>query len=121
MMPGLIAGLERPELEQRAHKMLEAVELPHRKAHRPAELSGGEQQRVAVARALFMSPAILLADEPTGNLDNKTSEIIQDLLFSLCARYDITMLLVTHDERLAEKLPKRIIMEDGSITHRGQD
>lgn len=119
MMPGLIAGLEKSALETRAQKMLEAVELPHRKAHRPGELSGGEQQRIAVARALFMAPSILLADEPTGNLDNKTSETIQDLLFSLCERYKTTMLLVTHDERLAEKLPKRIIMEDGCITHRG--
>lgn len=119
MMPGLIAGLDKSKLRARAKKMIEAVELSHRASHRPGELSGGEQQRVAVARALFMSPSILLADEPTGNLDNRTSETIQELLLSLCQRYKITMLLVTHDEKLAEKLPQRIVMEDGCIIDRG--
>lgn len=119
MMPGIIAGLEAKRLRARAEKMLEAVALPHRASHRPGELSGGEQQRVAVARALFMAPSILLADEPTGNLDNKTSETIQELLFHLCEKYKITMLLVTHDERLADRLPHRIVMEDGCIIDRG--
>ena len=119
MMPGIIAGLEASKLMSRAQRMLEAVELPHRASHRPGELSGGEQQRIAVARALFMAPSILLADEPTGNLDNKTSETIQELLFHLCEKYKITMLLVTHDDRLADKLPHRIVMEDGCIIDRG--
>ena len=115
MMPGIISGASLPELTKKARELLKAVGLPHRESHRPGELSGGEQQRIAVARALIMSPSILLADEPTGNLDNRTSETIEDLLFNLCNRYKITMLLVTHDERLAERFPKRIIMEDGHI------
>ena len=115
MMPGIIAGLPLSELTLKAKELLKAVGLPHRESHRPGELSGGEQQRIAVARALIMSPSILLADEPTGNLDNRTSETIEDLLFTLCDRYKITMLLVTHDERLAKRFPKRIIMEDGHI------
>lgn len=119
MMPGLIAGLERENVKSRAEQLLEAVELPHRASHRPGELSGGEQQRIAVARALLMTPSILLADEPTGNLDNKTSATIQELLFSLCKHYKITMLLVTHDEALAHKMPQRIVMEDGCIIDRG--
>jgi len=119
MMPGLIAGLEKQTVKSRAEQLLEAVELPHRASHRPGELSGGEQQRIAVARALLMTPAILLADEPTGNLDNKTSATIQELLFSLCQHYKITMLLVTHDEALARKMPQRIVMEDGCIIDRG--
>ena len=115
MMPGIISGASLPELTEKARELLKAVGLPHRESHRPGELSGGEQQRIAVARALTMSPSILLADEPTGNLDKSTSETIEDLLFNLCNRYKITMLLVTHDERLAERFPKRIIMEDGHI------
>jgi lipoprotein-releasing system ATP-binding protein len=119
MMPGLIAGLDKQTVKSRAEQLLEAVELPHRASHRPGELSGGEQQRIAVARALLMTPAILLADEPTGNLDNRTSATIQELLFNLCQHYKITMLLVTHDEALARKMPQRIVMEDGCIIDRG--
>ncbi len=115
MMPGLIGGLAPKLLEEKAKSLLSAVGLVERMKHRPGELSGGEQQRVAVARALVMSPPILLADEPTGNLDQKTGELIQDLLFSLCSEYKITMLLVTHDQRLAEKMPRKVVMEDGFL------
>lgn len=119
MMPGLIAGKDQKSLQEKAHELLSAVGLAKRASHRPGELSGGEQQRVAVARALIMSPTLLLADEPTGNLDVKTGELIQDLLFKLCEDYKITMLMVTHDERLAAKMPRRIIMEDGLVIDEG--
>ena len=115
MMPGLIAGKPNKALRLKAQELLQAVGLQKRIDHRPGELSGGEQQRVAVARALVMEPRVLLADEPTGNLDGKTSKLIQSLLFRLCGEYKITMLLVTHDQRLAEKMPRIITMEDGSL------
>lgn len=119
MMPGLIAGSSRPVVRQRAADMLRAVGLSHRENHRPGELSGGEQQRVAIARALLMSPPLLLADEPTGNLDQKTSMAIQELLLQLCHDHNMTMLLVTHDLELAKRLPNQIVMEDGKIFDRG--
>lgn len=115
MLPGLIAGASRPMVQQRAAKLLEAVGLKHRLDHRPGELSGGEQQRVAIARALLMAPPILLADEPTGNLDQKTSHGIQELLLHVCQENSVTMMLVTHDPDLAKRLPGRVVMEDGRV------
>lgn len=115
MLPGLIAGVAARPTRNRAQAVLESVGLSHRASHRPGELSGGEQQRVAIARALLMNPPILLTDEPTGNLDHKTSLAIQDLLIKLCERHKVTMLLVTHDLDLANRLPKKIVMEDGQI------
>jgi lipoprotein-releasing system ATP-binding protein len=115
MLPGLIAGAPRPQVEQRARLLLDAVGLGQRTEHRPGELSGGEQQRVAIARALVMAPPILLADEPTGNLDQKTSHGIQDLLLQVCTENKVTMLLVTHDPDLARRLPNQVIMEDGRV------
>ncbi len=115
MLPGLIAGLDAGELRERATKVLAAVGLSHRHQHRPGELSGGEQQRVAISRALVMEPPLLLADEPTGNLDAKTSLAVQDLLLQLCEERKMTMLLVTHDRELAKRLPQQIVMEDGII------
>lgn len=115
MMPGLISGISIKKAKERAAKILHSVRLSHRENHRPGELSGGEQQRVAIARALFMKPSILLADEPTGNLDQKTSATIQDLLLELCDKHKNTMLLVTHDQELAKKLPAKITLEDGRI------
>jgi len=119
MLPGLIAGLSKPLIKERAVKLLAAVGLARREKHRPGELSGGEQQRVTIARALLMSPPILLADEPTGNLDKHTSLAIQSLLLGLCEEHKTTMLLVTHDLELASRLPHRIVMEDGVIIDRG--
>lgn len=119
MLPGLIAGMSKPLIKERAVKMLAAVGLAHRENHRPGELSGGEQQRVTIARALLLTPPILLADEPTGNLDKHTSHAIQSLLFELCEEYKTTMLLVTHDLDLASRLPHQIVMEDGMIIDRG--
>jgi lipoprotein-releasing system ATP-binding protein len=115
MLPGLIAGMPRAVARERAASLLGSVGLGAREMHRPGELSGGEQQRVAIARALVMAPPLLLADEPTGNLDQKTSHSIQELLFELCRAHQTTMLLVTHDLDLAKRLPHQVIMEDGRI------
>lgn len=120
MMPGLIGGKPRDQVKARAHELLAKVGLAARAEHRPGELSGGEQQRVAIARALVMSPPLLLADEPTGNLDLKTSMAIQDLLIDVCEQHRMTMLLVTHDDDFAQRLPHRIFMEDGRIVSGGQ-
>jgi len=115
MLPGLIAGHRKAEIVERAARLLASVGLSKREKHRPGELSGGEQQRVAIARALVMAPPILLADEPTGNLDRKTSHQIRDLLVELCMSHRVTMMLVTHDLELARFLPARIVMEDGRV------
>ncbi len=119
MMPGIIAGLKNKVVRERAREVLSWVQLSARENHRPSELSGGEQQRVAIARALLMSPPLLLADEPTGNLDRKTSLAVQDLLLDLCTKQKITMMLVTHDQELAARLPQEIVMEDGKIIDGG--
>jgi lipoprotein-releasing system ATP-binding protein len=116
MMPGLISRQKRSEVEGRAEELLRKVGLAHRLTHRPTELSGGEQQRVAIARALLQSPALLLADEPTGNLDRKTSDEVNDVLRQLHCELDITLIIVTHNERLASSLGKIVQLEDGRIT-----
>lgn len=115
MMPGLIAGGDWNEVAQRAERLLAAVGLSERLRHRPGELSGGEQQRVAIARALLMAPPLLLADEPTGNLDRTTSLVVQDILLGIAEEQGVTMLLVTHDGELARRMAGRIVMEDGRI------
>ena len=119
MMPGLIAGGGKSAVPLRAKDLLKAVGLGQRLNHRPAELSGGEQQRVAIARALLMEPAILLADEPTGNLDLKSSEVVEELLLDLCRKNGVTMLLVTHDNELAQRLPSQVVMAEGNIAEFG--
>ncbi len=101
-----------------AASRLEAVGLADRATHYPAQLSGGEQQRVALARALSTSPKILLADEPTGNLDGKTGDIIVDLMFQLHEREGTTMVLITHDDALARKCTHQIHLEDGRVVSR---
>lgn len=118
MMPGLIAGVEKAVVREKAQVLLDAVGLANRTIHRPGEMSGGEQQRVAIARALLMDPPIILADEPTGNLDKKTSAAVEELLLELCEDNLITMLLVTHDLDLAKNFEKRVVMEDGNIVER---
>ena len=115
MMPALISGLKRGEAEERAFQKLKEVGLSQRFGHRPGELSGGEQQRVAIARALVLNPTLLLADELTGNLDAKTGEQIQELLVELNQRHHMTMIVVTHNKTLAEKMPKRFQMVDGRV------
>jgi lipoprotein-releasing system ATP-binding protein len=119
MMPGIISSFPRAALRSRAMELLEMVGLGQRANHRPSELSGGEQQRVAIARALVMSPPILVADEPTGNLDRKTSLMIQDLLLEMVRKHRMTMVLVTHDLEMAARLPRQIVMEDGLIVSGG--
>lgn len=119
IMPGLIAGLSPNALRDRAKALLTAVDLSHRLDHRPAELSGGEQQRVAIARALLMEPPILLCDEPTGNLDKKNGERVEEILMELSRRTSVTMLLVTHDAELAKRMPSQVVMEDGKIVDYG--
>ncbi len=115
MMPGLVARLPRAETIERARQLLEEVGLSHRIDHRPGEMSGGEQQRVALARALVLEPQLLLADEPTGNLDTAMSEEIHQLLFELNEKHGTTMLAVTHNAELANRMPRRVRMVDGLI------
>ncbi|KYK88167.1 lipoprotein-releasing ABC transporter ATP-binding protein LolD [Aggregatibacter actinomycetemcomitans] len=115
MMPMLIGRQNKSEAQVRAEQMLSAVGLQHRISHRPSALSGGERQRVAIARALVNNPALVLADEPTGNLDHKTTESIFELIQQLNQEKHIAFLLVTHDLSLAEKLNRRLIMQDGVL------
>jgi lipoprotein-releasing system ATP-binding protein len=115
MMPLLISGMKKDEAEKVAVGLLAEVGLAHRLTHKPGELSGGEQQRVAIARALVMSPRLLLADEPTGNLDMKSSDEIHDILAEINREKGITLIIVTHNERLAARMGKTIRMVDGRI------
>ena len=114
-MPGRIRGLPERELNERARTLLEEVGLRERLTHRPGELSGGEQQRVALARALIMNPKLVLADEPTGNLDTHTGTAMHELLFRLNAAHRTTFLVVTHSQDLAQKMPRVVHMQDGRI------
>ena len=115
MMPMLIAGGRRNDAELRAHELLSMVGMSHREEHKPEALSGGEQQRVAIARALMMHPSVVLADEPTGNLDSATREEIQRLFVELRDRTGQTFVIVTHDEALAARSDRTIHMSDGRI------
>ncbi len=115
MMPALIAGLPKKEAFRKAEELLADVGLAHRLRHKPGELSGGEQQRVAIARALVMDPEILLADEPTGNLDTETGKKIEDILVNLNTGKNITLIVVTHNKLLADRMSGRIGLRDGEI------
>ncbi|ODQ01067.1 MULTISPECIES: lipoprotein-releasing ABC transporter ATP-binding protein LolD [Salinivibrio] len=115
MMPLLINKVARKTATARATEMLNAVGVGHRLSHRPAELSGGERQRVAIARALVNDPKLVLADEPTGNLDHATALEIYDLMRSLNARHGTAFLVVTHDSELAAKLDRQVRMQDGQL------
>jgi lipoprotein-releasing system ATP-binding protein len=116
IMPLLIAGKNKKEAMEIAKKLLEEVGLEARMDHRPSELSGGQNQRVAVARALSCSPAIVLGDEPTGNLDTKTGDMIYELLRRLNKEYNQTFIVVTHNEDMASKADRVIRLVDGRIT-----
>ncbi len=115
MMPALIARVPRGDAMTMAQSMLQDVGLGERMTHRPGELSGGEQQRVAIARALALEPELLLADEPTGNLDMKTSDSIHAMLADLQVKKKLTLVIVTHNERLAAAMGTTIHLLDGKI------
>ena len=115
IIPALIAGRSRSEAEKDAMELLGIMGLQERAGHKPAELSGGENQRVAVARALINKPALILADEPSGSLDSKNKEELHKLFFELRARYGQTFLIVTHDEELARTTDRTIRMVDGMV------
>jgi lipoprotein-releasing system ATP-binding protein len=115
MMPRLIGGAELAEAEARARTLLVSVGLGERLTHKPAQLSGGEQQRVAVARALANEPLVLLADEPSGNLDDHTSERLHEVLFEIRDERRVSMVLVTHDMALAERADRILLLEEGVL------
>lgn len=113
LIPMEILGLS--NVRERANELLEQVDLTNRGHHYPAELSGGEQQRIAIARAFANSPKILLADEPTGNLDSRNGQHIFDLMKDLHARNHVTLVLVTHDPALAARAQRQVILADGKV------
>ncbi len=115
MMPALISGLKHNQAKKQAELLLGQTGLAHRFQHKPGQLSGGEQQRVAIARALVLKPKLLIADEPTGNLDSKTSDEIYTLLDRLHAEHELTMVLVTHNMELAQRMDKTLCISDGSV------
>lgn len=115
MMPALIAGMTKQQAQPPAQELLAAVELDQREDHRVSELSGGEQQRTALARALIMKPTLLLADEPTGNLDSRAGRLVFDLLQNLCRQRSLAVLMVTHNMALADMMDRRLTLRDGSL------
>ena len=117
MLPLIYAGVGRAERQKRAQEALETVGLGHRLDHLPTELSGGQQQRVAIARALVNNPSIILADEPTGNLDSKSGEEVMVVLQELNREGSMTVVLVTHDPTIAQHTERIIHLHDGEITH----
>lgn len=121
MIPALVGRLELGEARKRALALLERVALTHRLTHRPGELSGGEQQRVAIARALIMNPRLIFADEPTGNLDEKTSEEVHELLFELNRDLDIAFVVVTHNFALAQRMRRQLHMRGGRMDSDGDE
>jgi lipoprotein-releasing system ATP-binding protein len=115
MMPALIAGRSKTEVEEPARRLLAAVELDHRWEHRVHELSGGEQQRTALARSLIMKPELLLADEPTGNLDSRAGELVFNLLKALSSERSLAVLMVTHNRLLADQMDRCLTLVDGIL------
>jgi putative ABC transport system ATP-binding protein len=114
-LPGLLSGMPPKEARQRARALLEEVGLAHRSRHRPEQMSGGEMQRVAVARALLLEPGLVLADEPTGNLDSEASQIVIDLFRDLGRRHGATLVLATHSQEVAAASSRVVRMRDGRI------
>ncbi len=115
LIPAFIAGKNKSEAEQKAIELLTFLKLGHRLHHKPSQLSGGEQQRVAVARALMNDPPYILADEPSGNLDTNNATELHHLFFDLRKRFNKTIVIVTHNEELAEMADKKITMRDGKL------
>ena len=114
-IPGFIQGREENELKNRAEDLAEILGIRHRLEHKPSELSGGEQQRVAVARALINSPNLVFADEPSGNLDTSNARALHDLFFKLRDTFQLSFVLVTHNEELATMADRKVVMKDGRI------
>ena len=115
MMPGLIAGKSKAECTKRAEELLARLNVLARKEHKPSQLSGGEQQRIAVARALFNNPSVVLADEPSGNLDSAHAKELHQLFFDLRKELGQTFVIVTHNEELAGMADRRLVIKDGVI------
>ena len=115
MMPGLIQGMDRDELTTKARNLLDQVNLSHREEHRSGELSGGEQQRVSIARALANHPKIIYADEPTGSLDSKTSRTIIQLFDRIRRDFNTTIIIVTHNHTIAKHCDRTVKIKDGRI------
>jgi lipoprotein-releasing system ATP-binding protein len=114
-LPGFLAGRPEKEVVERAKELLMMLNLSHRLDHKPSEMSGGEQQRTAVARALINSPEIIFADEPSGNLDSKNAQELHDIFFKLRAEFNQTFVIVTHNEQLASMADRTLVMKDGLI------
>ncbi len=115
ILPALIHGTSQTEAKKNAMELFELLGVQHRAEHKPSELSGGEQQRVAVARSLINKPKVIFADEPSGNLDSKNSEELHRLFFDLSDRFNQTFVIVTHNELLANMTDRKLIMKDGSF------
>jgi lipoprotein-releasing system ATP-binding protein len=114
-IPGFIQGREEKELKHRAEELAEILGIRHRLDHKPSELSGGEQQRVAVARALINNPDLVFADEPSGNLDTSNARALHELFFKLRDTFQLSFVIVTHNEELAAKADRKVVMKDGRI------
>jgi lipoprotein-releasing system ATP-binding protein len=117
MMPALIQGMKRARAAALAREMLGELGLIHRVNHKPGELSGGEQQRVAIARALILRPEVILADEPTGNLDRRTGEGVEDLLLDVRSKLGATLVVVTHNISLSRKMQRQVELIDGRVAN----
>ena len=115
MFPALIQGVDAPRARSEAERLLESVGLKDRMSHRPGKLSGGEQQRVAVARAVILQPSLVLADEPTGSLDLRIGEEVQELLFQLNQENKIALIVATHNREFADKIGRRVELRDGLL------
>ncbi|TPG71889.1 ABC transporter ATP-binding protein [Hymenobacter nivis] len=114
-LPAYLAGRSEKEVRVRARELLGMMNLEHRAEHKPSEMSGGEQQRVSVARALINSPEIIFADEPSGNLDTKNAQELHQIFFQLRKELDQTFVIVTHNDQLAEMADRKIVMRDGYV------
>lgn len=115
-IPAYIGGKNQKETEEKAKNLLDFLGLSHRMSHKPSELSGGEQQRIAVARALINDPVVIFADEPSGNLDTASAENLHNLFFRLRDEFGQTFIIVTHNEELADMADRKLVMKDGNIS-----
>jgi lipoprotein-releasing system ATP-binding protein len=115
MLPALIGGKSKKEAEERAQHLFQKLNIGHRTAHKPSELSGGEQQRVAVCRSLMNQPAVIFADEPSGNLDTKNAQELHELFFQLREEFKQTFVIVTHNESFAQMADRSLVMRDGNF------